>query len=69
MVDGLDDLFLGVASVAQFVGRVGERVLVGDMFPQTREVVGSVADITENTTRQQGVIAQLPGRLHFPRLF
>ena len=35
MVDGVDDLSLGVATVAEFVLRVGERVFVGDMFPQT----------------------------------
>ena len=69
MVDGVDDLPLGVATVAEFVLRVGDGVLVGDMLPQAGEEVKSVADITEHTTRQQGVSAQLLGGLHFPSLF
>ena len=69
MVDGVDDLSLGLATVAQFVLRVGDGVFVGDMFPQSGEEVKSVADIAEHTTRQQGVSAQLLRGLHFARLF
>ena len=69
VVDGVDDLPLGVATVAEFVLRVGDGVFVGDMFPQSGEEVKSVADITEHTTRQQGVSAQLLRRLHFASLF
>ena len=49
MVDGVDDLPLGVATVAEFVLRVGDGVLVGHMFPQPGEEVKSVADITEHS--------------------
>ena len=66
VVDRVDDLSLGVATVAEFVLSVGEGVLVGDMFPQPGEEVESVADITEHTTRQLGVGTEL---LHFARLF
>ena len=69
MVDGVDDLPLGVATVAEFVLRVGEGVLVGDMFPQPGEEIKSVADITEHTTRQQRVSTQLLRGLHFASLF
>ena len=69
VVDGVDDLPLGVATVAKFVLREGDGVLVGDMLPQPGEEVKPVADITEHTTRQQGVSAQLLSGLHFPRLF
>ena len=69
VVDRVDDLSLGLATVSELVLGVGDGVFVGDMFPQPGEEVRSVADITEHTTRQQGVSAQLLGGLHFPRLF
>ena len=69
MVDGVDDLPLGVATIAEFVLGVGERMFVGDMFPQAGEEVKSVADITEHTARQQWVSTQLFRGLHFARLF
>ena len=69
VVDGVDDLPLGVATVAEFVLREGDGVFVGDMLPQAGEEVKSVADITEHTTRQQGVSAQLLRGLHFASLF
>ena len=69
MVDGVDDLPLGVATVAEFVLRVGDGVLVGDMFPQPGEEVKSVADIAEHTARQLGVVTQLLRWLHFASLF
>ena len=69
VVDHVDDLPLGVATIAEFVLGVGERMFVGDMFPQAGEEVKSVADITEHTTRQQRVSTQLLRGLHFARLF
>ena len=68
MVDGVDDLPLGVTTVAKFVLSVGEGVLMGDMFPQPGEEVKSVADVAEDTTGQERVVAQLLGWLHLARL-
>ena len=69
VVDRVDDLSLGLATVAEFVLGVGDGVLVGDMFPQPGEEVKSVADIAEHTARQLGVVTQLLRWLHFASLF
>ena len=69
VVDRVDDLSLGLATVAELVLGVGDGVFVGDMFPQAGEEVKSVADITEHTARQQWVVAQLLRGLHFASLF
>ena len=68
VVDEVDDLPLGVPVVALVLSE-GQRVLLGHVLPQAGEEVKSVADVAEDSARHVGIVTQLPGDSHFPRLF